>query len=287
MPVSWKILTANVEHPWKPEWIELLDGFRRLLPATWTVIVLTDRGLYGRWLFRAIVALGWHPLMRVTHTGKFRTAGAKVSRPFSALVPEPGRGWQGRGLAFPKKPQRRLECTLLACWEPGQKGPWFVLTDLAPEHGEVLWYGMRGWIENGFRLLKSEGWQWQRSRMSDPERADRLWLVLAVATRHVLALGGEAEDGRIVVETIPELLPAVAEGAAAARPTSSGRGRARRRRRVVRGSVEPARRRRRGARPEPAGGQTPVRSSGTRRRIVSIFQQGLAQTRLSDFYRSR
>src|SRR6266581_6810473 len=140
LPVSWKVLTANVKHPWKPEWIELLDNFQRLLPVTWTVIVLTDRGLYGRWLFQAIVALGWHPLMRVTHTGKFRAAGAKAGQPFSALVPKPGRRWQGRGLAFPKKPQRRLECTLLCCWEPGQKEPWFVLTDLAPEHSEALWY---------------------------------------------------------------------------------------------------------------------------------------------------
>ena len=71
--------------------------------------------------------------------------------------------------------------------------PWFVLTDLEPDQSEGLWYAMRAWIEHGFKLLKSQGWQWQKSRMTDPDRASRLWLVLAVATRYVLAVGGEAD----------------------------------------------------------------------------------------------
>ena len=77
---------------------------------------------------------------------------------------------------------------------------------------------MRAWIEHGFKLLKSDGWQWQRTQMTDPERVERLWLVLAVATRYVLALGGEVEDGTVVVETIPELPPLAAKS-----PTTSRR----------------------------------------------------------------
>ena len=63
------------------------------------------------------------------------------------------------------------------------------MTDLAPEQTEGLWYAMRGWIEQGFKLLKSGGWQWQATRMTDPERAERLWLVLAVS---LLVAGGLA-----------------------------------------------------------------------------------------------
>jgi hypothetical protein len=36
--------------------------------------VLTDRGLESPELFRAIVRLGWHPLMRAKRCGKFRPA---------------------------------------------------------------------------------------------------------------------------------------------------------------------------------------------------------------------
>src|SRR4051794_22744299 len=61
IPVAWKVLPANVAHPWKPEWLSLLAAFSELVPADWTVVVMTDRGLYARWLFRAIVGFGWHP----------------------------------------------------------------------------------------------------------------------------------------------------------------------------------------------------------------------------------
>lgn len=42
--------------------------------------------------------------------------------------------------------------------------PWIVLTDLAPHRVGVLWYGLRMWIELGFRALKSMGWPWQGTR---------------------------------------------------------------------------------------------------------------------------
>ncbi len=56
---------------------------------------------------------------------------------------------------------------------------------------------MRAWIEQGFKVTKRAGWQWQRTRMTEPQRAARLWLAVAVATLWWLRVGGEAE------ETIP------------------------------------------------------------------------------------
>ena len=52
-------------------------------------------------------------------------------------------------------------------------------------------------IEQGFKMTKRSGWQWQRTRMTDPHRAARLWLAVAVATLWLLSVGGLAE------ETIP------------------------------------------------------------------------------------
>jgi Transposase DDE domain len=273
LPVAWKVLHGNTPHAWKPELLKLLDDLGGRVPKGWTVIVMTDRGLYSRWLFRAITKLGWHPLMRVTANGKFLVEGKKVSRWLKDLVSKQGQSWQGCGVAFPSKSERRLSCTLLACWEPGQKEAWFVLTDLPPDCATVLWYGMRYWIEHGFKLLKSDGWNWQRSRMTDPDRVERLWLVLAVATRYVLMLGGEVEDGKIVIETIPELPPNAAKS-----PTTSGRSRAQRKPHPAArsgGAAAPAMGR--SAWPEQDKEEKPetFRLSGTKHRLVSIFCQGL------------
>ena len=63
---------------------------------------------------------------------------------------------------------------------------------------------MRSWIEGGYKLLKRSGWEWQATRMTVPDRVERLWLVLAVATRYVLAVGGEADEAEFADATVPE-----------------------------------------------------------------------------------
>src|SRR5216684_158678 len=82
--------------------------------------------------------------------------------------------------------------------------PWLVLTDLPPEAAEVCWYGLRAWIEQGFKRIKRGGWQWQYTRMNDPARAERLWLAVAIATWWLLSVGGEA-DAQLPVETMDEV----------------------------------------------------------------------------------
>lgn len=191
VPVAWTVLRTEVPHSWEPEWKSLLEDLRAVVPAEWTVIVLADRGLYAKWLFQAIVELGWHPLLRINTNGSFRPEGWHHWVPLASLVPHVGRRWQGRGTAF--KVRGRLPCTLLGCWEKGHADPWLVITDLPPEAAKVCWYGMRAWIENGFKRLKSAGWQWQYTRMDDPQRAERLWLALAVATWWLLSVGGQSD----------------------------------------------------------------------------------------------
>jgi hypothetical protein len=63
-------------------------------------------------------------------------------------------------------------------------------------------------------MTKQGGWQWQRTRMTDPQRAARLWLAVAVATLWLLSVGGMAED------TLPvsTLLPLADADAPAPRP---------------------------------------------------------------------
>src|SRR5919109_1266470 len=192
IPVAWTVLAATAKHAW-----------RRAIPRAWTVIVLADRGLYARWLFRRITRLGWHPFLRINTGGTFRPTGQVRGVPLKTLVPAPGTTWQGTGIAF-KGRNRQLHCTLLACWEAGYKDPWLILTDLPPEASTACWYGLRAWIEQGFKITKRAGWQWQRTHMTQPERAARLWLAVAVATLWLLSVGGEAEE-TIPASTVPDL----------------------------------------------------------------------------------
>jgi Transposase DDE domain len=209
IPVAWKVLRANRPHGWKGEWLGLLRGLRAALPRSLTVIVLADRGLYARWLYQQIMRLGWHPFLRVNAGGKFRPAGTRVFRSLASLAPRAGTRWSGEGSAF-AKPEHRLECTLLACWEEGHQEAWLILTDLPPEAAQAGWYGLRAWIEQGFKITKRGGWQWQRTRMSNPKRAARLWLAVAVATLWLLSVGGAAEQA-VPESTLLEVSGVLAE----------------------------------------------------------------------------
>jgi hypothetical protein len=212
IPVAWTVLPATAKHAWRGEWLRMLRLVRAVVPRRDFVIVLADRGLYARWLFERIVRLGWHPVLRINTGGTFRPAQSVHSQPLRELVPEPGTQWVGTGTAF-QGPRRRLNCTLLARWDEGYRDPWLLLTDLAPSASEACWYGLRAWIEQGFKITKRGGWQWQRTRMTDPQRAARLWLAVAVATLWLLSVGGMAE------EMIPEstLLPLAADDVPASR----------------------------------------------------------------------
>ena len=176
IPVAWRIRHATQPGSWMDPTVELLRALAPAVPHDMTVIVLCDRGISSPKLWRQIRAQGWHPYMRYRKNITFCADGGK-RLPAQAFVPSPDTAWVGRGTAFgPPTAQRR--CTLLAVWYTEQEEPWIILTDLPPEEVGVSWYALRFWIELGFKAIKSLGWQWDKTRRTDPTRS----LVLSVAT---------------------------------------------------------------------------------------------------------
>jgi hypothetical protein len=203
--VAWKVIGAHAKGSWRPYWEELLERVKGSVPADWQVLVLADRGLYARWLYTAIVACGWHPFLRINLGVKARAKGEEEFDWISRWVGEPGAKWQGEVECFAQK-KSRLNCTLLMQWEEGYEHPWAVITDLAPEEAKVAWYGLRSWIEAGFKDIKSGGLGWHHSKMHDAGRVERLWLAMAVAMVWMVSLGSQADSQRPLpsLEQLPE-----------------------------------------------------------------------------------
>src|SRR6266542_2739777 len=202
IPVAWTILPAGQKRAWRREWLRMLRLLRPAIPRAWTLLVLADRGLYARWLFRRIVRVGWHPFLRINQGCKFRPIGQTQFVWLRELVGQVGMRWRGRGTAF-ASPECHLASTLVGWWGEGHAEPWFVLTDLAPDGCDAQWYGLRGWCEQSFKCGKRGGWQWQQTQMRDPARAARVWLALAVATLWMLTIGSDLELGP--TDDCPEL----------------------------------------------------------------------------------
>ena len=221
IPVAWHILPANKPGEWITPILGLLELLSQAVDRDMRVLVMCDRGLRSPRLWQQIRAMGWHPYMRQSVNTVFCPEGG-TRLPARFLVPGPGHAYVGSGTAF-RAGSKRRRGTMIVVWDQGQEEPWVVLTSLPPDESGVCWYGLRFWIELGFRALKSVGWQWQKTRRTGPERVSRHWLVLSVATLWTLAYGTRVEDandlgiapGRL---RAPPSLPAPPHRRAASRP---------------------------------------------------------------------
>ena len=203
IPIAWAVLREGQPGSWQAPWLSLFRDLQGTIPHDWLVVVMADRGLYARWLYQAIQQYGWHPFLRINLRSMYRPKGTAAFLPMSQLLPSPGLIWAGWVTCFA---HNSVEGTLLACWGSQYTEPWLILTDLPPERASAAWYSMRSWIEDSFKDLKRDGWQWQNTRMVDPSRAARFWLALAVATLWVVSVGGEA-DANLPASSLEGLPP--------------------------------------------------------------------------------
>jgi hypothetical protein len=192
LPIAWVLLPANTKGAWLPPLQALLPDLAGVVPRSIRVVVMTDRGWWSPRLWDACQACHWHLLARVQQTITFRPHGGE-RLPATTFVPRPGSAWVGAGVAF-RTPSEQRAATLLVLWQSGAAAPWVLLSDLPPEWIDLSAYGLRFWIEAGFRVLKSAGWRWDATRRTDPDRVAAHWLVLSITTLLVLAAGTRAEE---------------------------------------------------------------------------------------------
>jgi hypothetical protein len=185
VPVAWRLLPGQQPGAYMDPALDLLTALAPALPPGTTVILAADRGLWSPRLADHIAALGWRPLVRVQRDVRVWLGRGQCVRA-DRLVAGPGHAWVGRLTVHRDRARRRVQ-TVIVVWEVGHAEPWVVFTTGAPAAVGLVWYGLRAWIEAGFRDLKRLGWQWERTRRTDLTRVARHWLVLAVATAWVLA----------------------------------------------------------------------------------------------------
>ena len=190
IPVAWKIVKGTERGSWKPHWQGLFQALKDIVPRHYLVVVTADRGLYADWLYREITSLGWHPFLRINHQGQYQAGDSSLWKPLKTVVTRQNPDWSGRATCFKSNP---IDCTLLARWDVDYADPWLILTDLKPVETDVSWYGFRSWIECSYRDVKSDGFGWHKTRLRQPDRAERHWLAMSVAMLWIVTLGGEQE----------------------------------------------------------------------------------------------
>jgi hypothetical protein len=204
IPLLWRCYYASsaMDYPQQGQ-VLLIYGLvahvLSALPSHVRPLVQMDRGLaHSSAMLRALKALKVDFLVRVKATSRF-TSRRGHSQLLHQMVKYGETVW-AHGTLFGRDHQ--ITGSVYLTWELGQAEAWCLFSN--DPHLAGHRYALRWWQEESVKDLKSGGWQWQYTRMTDPERAERLWLAIALATWWLLSVGGEA-DAKLPVETMDEV----------------------------------------------------------------------------------
>jgi hypothetical protein len=203
VPLAWECYRPDHPPRAMPQLLwQLCQRVARTMPPALRgrVCLLADRGLAWPTLVDCCNALGWHYVLRLQGSTRVRLPDddddgrrddgrrREVSVAAKDLVPRKGSRWLGTGVdVFKKAGWRRAN--LVAAWERRCREPWLLITDLHASYARCAGYCKRAWCEQMHRDEKSQGLNWQRSRVADPRHARRLVLLLALATILAISLG--------------------------------------------------------------------------------------------------
>lgn len=205
IPLVWN---CYHQKQWPCSQVELISQLLRLVaqalptgegvaPVPVVPLVQADRGIgTSPELAAAIHQIGWHYLFRVQGHCHFWEEGTDESEAKAVkTLARRGGHFCGNGRVFKKaaKQQRQgawLPCRVLVKWPHRFQEPWCLITN--SPYVTAAHYAMRAWEEQSFRDLKSGGWQWQRSRVWNPQHAQRLVLAMSIAYAFVLSVGTKA-----------------------------------------------------------------------------------------------
>ena len=199
-PLAWQSWTADQPgQKWVRATDRLLAAVAAQQPPATDPVVMADRGLSGRSLAEAVRSHAWHFLLRVIRTTRIQMADGTVQT-LATLAPEPGtscllegvRIWaprRKRGRVWHTDWEQGVVVNVVAVWRHGDPEPWFLVTDLPAQRRRGTEYRERTWEEEGFRDTKSLGLRWEHSRVRDPQRVERLLLLIAFALLWLMGLG--------------------------------------------------------------------------------------------------
>ena len=171
---------------------KLLGELKELLPASFDVVILADRG-FGRAEWAAVCQeLGFRYVVRIKPDVTI-----SCSRYRGVLREYPTRRGMAhvlRGVDYRK--DRRVKHNIIVRWRDGlpkkRDEPWFLMTDLDGRAESLCeLYGRRMSVEELFRDAKSRrnGWSLRDTRIGHADRFDRFLLIVALASILLVGLG--------------------------------------------------------------------------------------------------
>jgi hypothetical protein len=187
LPIAWTWVKGTRGHSLATTQYALFAYIRTLLPEGASVLVVGDSEFGAVELMRHFEQWGWGYALRQKGRTHLSTPESETWQRFDTLLQQPGQSvWLvdvhfTQCFAFP--------VNLLAYWQPGEKHPWLLATNLATQQQTLAAYRRRMWIEEMFADFKGHGFDLESSHLRHFARLSRLTLLVALLYLWCVAFG--------------------------------------------------------------------------------------------------
>jgi hypothetical protein len=190
LPLCWLVLKAKKGHFAQARHRELVTQAQKFIAPGREVIFLGDGEFDGPELLAALTEAGWQYVCRTAKNALLCEADWPAETfSLSELCLQPGDSVELGDVLFTA--QGVGPVLIGAVWEPGQKEPLLLVSNLDFLHEARFWYRKRFGIETFFCDQKSRGFYLCHSHLSDPQRLSRLLIATCLAYYWMVCLGTE------------------------------------------------------------------------------------------------
>lgn len=187
LPIAWTWVKGSRGHSLATTQCALFAYVRTLLPAGVCVLVVGDSEFGSVELMRHFNQWGWDYVLRQKGRTLLSQQENELWQRFDALLQQPG---QARWLVKVHFTQRfAFAVNLLAYWQPGEKHPWLLATNLDTGQQTLAAYRRRMWIEEMFADFKRHGFDLESTHVRHFLRLSRLTLLVALLYLWCVAFG--------------------------------------------------------------------------------------------------
>ncbi len=189
-PLIWHVEPGVKGHTSEEVQCALLKKFSDHIHLKGTVIFLGDSEFSGVSVLDYVHhTLHWYYVCRAKPNW-YVWLDEQTGHPLADLVPEPS--YQIQQLEqVDYTSQHRFQTNIYAYWEPKYKDPLILLYHLPPGFHPRIHYYPRFWTEPLFGDCKEAGFRLNTSRLTLPERLERLFLACAASYIWMVALGAQ------------------------------------------------------------------------------------------------
>ena len=207
-PILWKTVDkSSLKHNRARYEDQILSRLKDIIPSHVKVTVLADRGFADQQFFKFITSLNFFYIIR-TRGNIYVTDKNNVTQLGKAWLRADGRTktLDQVGVTQDQHPVEKFVCTK----QKGMKDAWYLVSNRTDLTGSMIvkFYGKRWTIEPYFRDIKNQrfGMGLSSTRISTPDRRDRLLFISAIAITLLTLLGAAGEgigfDKKLKVNTV-------------------------------------------------------------------------------------